>query len=448
MHLREDALKIWNAAVAAADSIRAVQSAVSVRNDVLSIAGREFRLTEQCRLLVVGAGKAGAGMAAGVEQALRDTCWFDRLQGWVNIPDDCVRPLERIHLHPSRPAGLNEPTDRAVSGTQEIIRRLESCGPHDVCLVLISGGGSALLCSPVAGISLEEKLLITRALSRAGATIDELNLVRTHLSLVKGGGLARACRAGFLSALVIADVLGDPPQTIASGPVTAREPDPERALQVLHRYLPPEQIPAAVEAAICDYAAAAELLQLDYTIVAANQLSLVAASRMAESLGYRTLVREEPLRGSAAVAGREFLQQLREHRKADNHPCCLLAGGETTVNLSDAGGSAGKGGRNQEFVLAAADSARDADFWHEQLLLSGGTDGEDGPTDAAGAFFDSGVLQQAEQESLDSKSFLQRHDAWNYFAPAGGLLQTGPTHTNVMDIAVGLCGQTAESGEY
>ncbi len=446
MQLREDALKIWSAAVAAADSSAAVHSTINVVDDVLTIAGRNFTLSKDSRLVVVGAGKAGAGMAAGVEQALQGTQWFERLEGWVNIPDDCVRPLERIHLHPARPAGVNEPTGRAVAGTQEIIRRLAACGPHDVCLVLISGGGSALLCSPIAGVSLDEKLLITRLLSLAGATIDELNLVRTHLSLVKGGGLARACRAGFLSALVISDVLGDPPQTIASGPVTAREPDPERALQVLSRYLPPERISASIEDVIRGYVAGSALPELDYTIVAANQLSLTAAARMAESLGYRTLVREDPLQGSAAAAGREFLGQLQVHSDSGSSPCCLLAGGETTVNLADAGGLAGKGGRNQEFVLAAADATLGCDSLDARLLLSGGTDGEDGPTDAAGAFFDSDVLLRAELAGLDLRSFLQRHDSWSFFARTGGLLRTGPTHTNVMDVAVGLCVRGAEPG--
>ena len=438
MNLREDARKIWDAAVAAADSEQAVQTALRVDGEELVVAGHRYSPDGDRRLTVVGAGKAGAGMAAGVERAVGDSVWRGRLQGWVNVPDDCLRPLQKIHLHPARPAGINEPTERAMRGTQEIVSLVSSCRPQDVCLVLISGGGSALLCSPVPGIPLADKLQMTRALSRAGATIQELNHVRTHLSLVKGGGLARACTANALAALVISDVLGDPPETIASGPVTGSNPDPQAAMRILQRYLQPEQIPPTIMQVLAGEHPRQPVADVSYTIVAANQMSLAAAKRTARRLGYATQVQTEPLQGDAAAAGRTFFRSLQQQPASCDRPLCLLAGGETTVDLSDAGQAAGKGGRNQEFVLAAAAAAPSGNLWSGKLLLSGGTDGEDGPTDAAGAFFDETLLRAVAASEIPADDYLRRHDAWNFFAGIGGLLRTGPTHTNVMDIAVGL----------
>ncbi|MBL8812531.1 MAG: DUF4147 domain-containing protein, partial [Planctomycetaceae bacterium] len=206
MSVREDAIRIWRAGVDSVNSSQAVSRAVAVQDDALVIAGQRFELSEVNRVEVVGAGKAGAGMAAGFEQALDGTPWFDRLSGWVNVPSDCVRSLKKIHIHPGRPPGVNEPTEDVIVGTNEIVRRVQSLGSRDLCVVLLSGGASALLCSPVEGVSLEDKLQLTRMLAASGAPIQELNLVRTQLSNVKGGRLALRCSSGHMMTLVISDV--------------------------------------------------------------------------------------------------------------------------------------------------------------------------------------------------------------------------------------------------
>jgi hydroxypyruvate reductase len=235
--LRDDALAIWYAGLDAVRSDRLVQDAVQVRGEHLIVGDQRLALREIRRLAVVGCGKAGAGMAAGLEAALGEPLMRDKqLTGWINVPDDCVRPLPRIHLHGARPAGVNEPTAAGAAGAERILELVRSLGDDDVCLCLISGGGSALLPAPAEGITLDDKLVVTRHLSAAGANIRELNTVRKQLSRIKGGGLARACGAGRLIALIISDVLGDPLDVIASGPTVADASTPQQALEILDQF--------------------------------------------------------------------------------------------------------------------------------------------------------------------------------------------------------------------
>jgi glycerate 2-kinase len=230
--LRRDALQIWRAGVAAVDSTRLVRDALSIEGDRLVVDDDEIDLTKIRRIVVVGCGKAGAGMAAGVEEALGDgLAQSHDLRGWVNVPEDCVRRLKYIELHGARPAGRNEPTEAGVLGTIRMLEMVELAGPDDLVICLISGGGSALMPAPINGVSLADKQAVTKFLSGAGANIAELNTVRKALSRVKGGGLARSCRAGRLIAIVISDVLGDPLDVIASGPTvpsTTTAADAER----------------------------------------------------------------------------------------------------------------------------------------------------------------------------------------------------------------------------
>lgn len=446
MTRRNDAIEIWKAGVAAADSAAAVRQQVTCSGNSLTIAGRTIDLADAGRLEVVGAGKAGAGMAAGFEQALRGTLLFDRLTGWINVPEDCVRPLQKLHLHGGRPAGLNEPTQAVIEGTQEILRRVSVLGPEDVCVVLLSGGGSALLCSPVPEITLEDKLSVTRLLSGSGAPIQELNLVRTQLSLVKGGRLAAACRAGLLVTLIVSDVIGDPLDVIGSGPTYPVNARREAAIAVLERRGLLERVPARVATFLRQAVPQGTPVtpELVHRIVASNTVSMQAAAARAQQLGYSVAEPLRDIRGAASAEGRNFLNTLAmlgERASAESAPTkgiCLLAGGETTVNVASAGAEVGKGGRNQEFVLAAAVANPDPATWEKLVILSGGTDGEDGPTNAAGALCDAEILQAITTQGLHAAEALRRHDAWTLFQQVSGLLVTGPTHTNVMDLAVGL----------
>ncbi len=451
MQLRDDALSIWRAGLSAVDSAAAVRRSIRICGNTLMIAGQSLPADETSRIEVLGAGKAGAGMAAGFEAALADTPWFERLSGWVNVPADCLLPLQRIHLHPARPPGRNEPTPAVVSGTDEILRRARDLRENDICIVLLSGGASALLCSPIPGVTLQDKLEVTRLLSASGAPIQELNLVRTQLSRIKGGGLANAVTGSRLIVLVISDVIGDPLEVIGSGPTIVMAPRKTEAIEILRRRELWNRIPDSVRNWLLHpsgplhsedpSASGACGTRVHHEIVASNTIALEAAAVRASELGYRLLPVQSCIRGEAAVAGRVFAERLFEASRCSGR-WCLLGGGETTVNLHShvelSAEIAGLGGRNQEFVLAAAAASPAAVDWEQTVLLCGGTDGEDGPTVAAGAFCDAEVLACAQSLGLNLPDFLRRHDSFNLFRQIGGLLITGPTQTNVMDIAVGL----------
>jgi len=371
------------------------------------------------------------------------------LTGWVNVPDDCVDFREsagptRIHLHGARPAGVNEPTPQGGAGAERILQLVQSLAPDDLCLCLISGGGSALLPAPAAGITLEDKLAVTRHLSAAGANIQQLNIVRKQLSRIKGGGLVRVCAANRLIALIISDVLGDPLEIIASGPTVADPSTPRQALEILEQF---EARQAGVSDRVFQYlekaagqsgsperAATCHVTNL---VIGNIATAVEAAGRFAERRGYVTrTVALQHLEGEAEQVGRELAGEALRMRSRGGRRC-LVHGGEPTVKLVDSS-RRGLGGRNQQLVLAALEYLADrcGDAAHGLTLLSGGTDGEDGPTDAAGAVLDEAVLAGAAAQQLAASDHLARNDAYHFFQPLGALIHTGPTHTNVCDLRV------------
>jgi hydroxypyruvate reductase/glycerate 2-kinase len=437
--LRRHALAIWQAAVAAARPETLIRDALA--DPALPLLDA---VSSASRILVVGAGKAGAAMSAGLEEALTDH--LDRFEGVVNVPAESVRPLRAIRLHAARPAGTNQPTAEGLAGTQEILDLVASAGPQDVGLCLLSGGGSALLPAPVEGVTLADKQQVTQLLHACGATINEMNAVRKHLSRIKGGRLAQAFTGRALFSLIISDVIGDPLDVIASGPTAADPTTYADALAVLDKY----NLRARVPPAVLDHLKRGAGGQVPETpkalpdhvrniVLGNNARSLAAAQSEAHRLGYRILNLGSYIEGETreiafAMAG--IVRSIRAQRQPLPPPLCVLSGGETTVTLGD---SHGLGGRNQEFVLAAAlklgrDGLRDV------VVLSGGTDGEDGPTDAAGAVADNETLIKAERLGLAPADFLARHDAYHFFAATGDLLRTGLTQTNVMDVRVLLVG--------
>ena len=320
-------------------------------------------------------------------------------------------------------------------------------------MVLLSGGGSALLVAPAEGVTLEDKQRVTRLLAGRGASIGELNAVRKRLSAVKGGGLARACGAGRTVCLAISDVIGDPLPVIASGPTVA-DAGGEDPADVLRRFCPdeeelqpavwaavrrgpgPRSVPATVTTRVIGSNAVASRRRLDHIAKAVDCRFLLRGtairSRLRPVAGPSSppsaVAREEGPRCTASRRGR------RRRQAPAALQLCLISGGEPTVTLCE---SPGKGGRNQELVLAAV-----AEVWDDPagfsgaVILSGGTDGEDGPTDAAGAVADDALLAEARRLGLHPRPFLDRNDAYPFFEATGGLLKTGPTHTNVMDLRV------------
>ena len=443
MTLRNDALAIWQAGVDAVDSARLVQRSVQADSDGLTVGTEHFQWHDLDHIEVVGAGKAGAGMARGLLSALCGMPDSVSVNGWVNVPEDCVADCPPVTLHAARPAGVNEPTPAGVTGTQEIVRRVRSLGPRDLCFVLISGGGSALLPAPVPEITLDDKLAVIRLLASRGATIQQLNAVRSQLSLVKGGGLLQQCRAASMFSLIISDVINDPLDVIASGPTHPSSFTAADAVAILRRFDPDEQDtpPAVLRLLARGRQQLKEPVCRHYNlIVGSNQVAVSAAATEAERRNYRVVELGSKNCGEARIQGQQLFAQMRQIQQelqASDRPVCLLAGGETTVRLAETAAER-KGGRNQEVVLAAVCDNPEADDWRNLVLLSGGTDGEDGPTDAAGAIADADVLLKMQQLKIAPSDYLQINNSYPFFDVTNGLVITGPTHTNVMDLAVGL----------
>lgn len=439
----DDLQNIW------AKGVAAVSPELVVRNWVSSFfQSSDFPKATQ-RILVVGGGKAGEAMARGFLSAIPEN--GPKVEGWLNVPQGAPASLRHITLHPARPVGWNMPTAQAMAGSEEMLRIISTARPDDLLICLVSGGGSALMPLPSAGISLEDKQRVTSLLSAAGADISALNCVRKHLSRIKGGRLAEAFfhatrGQGRVISLILSDVIGDSLDVIASGPTV---PDPTTfsdALTILDSHHLAGQVPASVlghlqsgrDGVIPE--TPKKLSGLVHNVVLGNNaMALAAAQDHAEELGYPVLNLGSCLQGETrdlAAFHASLVRSILQYEQPFGPPVCIISGGETTVNL---GVNPGKGGRNQEFALAFLEAMRGTSL-DLVSLLAGGTDGEDGPTHAAGAFVSRETRESAQSLGLNSAEYLSRHDAFHFFEKAGGLFQPGPTGTNVMDLRVILIG--------
>lgn len=375
-------------------------------------------------------------MAEAVEVAFGDRI----TAGLINVKDGHVAPLRRIELcECSHPV----PDQRGVEGTRRIAAMVAGAARGDLVLCLISGGASALTPAPAAPVTLAEKQETTKLLLACGATIHEINAVRKHLSTFKGGQLARLAAPATVIALLLSDVIGDDMSVIGSGPSAPDESTFADAIGVLGKYGIWEQTPAAVRARL----EAAEIetpkpgdplfRQVKNIVVGSNTIAVSAAARRARELGYHPLVLSTVIEGETREIARMHAAIAREvvaSGRPVKRPACVISGGETTVSLGTLAPSA-LGGRNQEFVLAAAlDLAGVAGV----TVLSGGTDGTDGPTDAAGAIGDGETVARAEALGVSAKQHLAAHDSYHFFEALGDLLKTGPTGTNVIDVRLFL----------
>jgi hydroxypyruvate reductase len=420
--------EIFRHALAAVDSGELVRCALRWVGDALEIAGDPVAPAE--RLLVLAAGKAAAAMAGGVEAVAGERI----ARGLAVTRDGCEAALVRVTL---RSAGHPVPDTRSEACAQEVLDFVEAAAPGDRLLVLLSGGASSLLACPAQGLLLEDLAAATRLLLVAGADIEELNAVRKHLSALSGGRLARRARPDRIDVLALSDVPGDRVDVIGSGPFAADPSTYAEALAVLrHRGVLgrlPERVRTHLEAGLRGERAETpkpgdpDLARVRHVLLATNRTAVAAAASAAERAGLRSVALGSALHGEAREAAASLVASARAARAGD--PVCLVAGGETTVAVR----GRGLGGRCQELALAAA---LHLDGGPPTALLAAGTDGNDGPTPAAGAYADEQTLARARRAGLDARIALAANDAHPFFRAEGGLFATGPTRTNVMDLAL------------
>ncbi len=432
MTLRESARSIFDAALAAGD----VRPLV-----VRALAG--IVPPEKGRVLVIGAGKASGAMAATVEGI-----WGDRIvDGLVAVKDGHVAPTRRVRLVE---AGHPVPDERGAEAAEEIRVLAEAAGADDLVLVLVSGGSSALTPAPAPPITLADKQDVTRLLLAAGANIGQLNTVRKHCSMLKGGQLARAASPARVEALLLSDVIGDPLDVIGSGPTAPDDSTFAEALAVLDRFGLRGRAPSAVVERL-ERGARGEIpetpkggdplfARVRNTVIGNNALVVDAAALRARELGFAPHVLTRAFEGEAREAARGFVElarAIREGRGPIAPPACVIAGGETTVTVR----GRGRGGRCQEFALAAALAM---DGMKNAVLLAVGTDGSDGPTDAAGAIVDGESAARGRAKGMNLKARLEDNDANPVFAGLGDLVVTGPTNTNLLDLYLLLLGSGSD----
>ncbi|WP_459557207.1 glycerate kinase type-2 family protein [Lacunimicrobium album] len=434
--MRRHALEIARAGIAAVDPARLMRNVVHVTGRCLSICGETYDTDRIQKLIVIGAGKASAGMAEGFEAALDGTDAFEKLVGQVQIPEGIEAVLKRIVPLAVRPVGINEPTERAVIATQKGVELIASGGEDDLVVVLLSGGASALLSWPVDEIGLELKTKLIRYLSKSGATIEELNTVRSMISMVKGGGLLTCGKARMIT-LAISDVIGDPPHLIGSGPTVSPRHRVEDAIHVLDRYGCDEvEDFRPVYQYLREPGECVRVPSYPYHLIGTNKTAIVAAAKRAEKMGYITHPQtNKQLSGPAERVGKDLLLEAAWTPKSYK-PLCWIYGGETTVQVPK-DGEQHVGGRNQQIALSAL-ITRQKQGINDVLLLSIGTDGEDGPTDAAGGIADQIASDNAKMSGLELTKFLETCNAYYALERIDSLIQTGPTGTNVMDLVVVL----------
>ena len=422
MSLREAARSVFDAALRAADVHPLVRHA---------LAG--LHLAARGRVLVVGAGKASGAMAAAAEDVLGERI----ADGLVAVKDGYLADTTRVRLVE---AGHPVPDARGEAAARQIRVLAESAGADDLLLVLVSGGGSALTPAPVPPITLADKQVMTRLMLAAGANINQLNAVRKHCSRLKGGQLARAAAPARVHALLLSDVIGDPLDVIASGPCAPDASTFADALAILDRFELRSRAPTSIVERL-ERGARGEIPEtpkpkdpvfraVTNTVIGNNLLVVEAAAAQARALGYAPHVLTRALEGEARDVARTLVGLAREIQAGRGPvapPACLIAGGETTVTVR----GAGRGGRCQEWALAAA---LELDGVDGIVALAAGTDGTDGPTDAAGAVADGATVKRARERGDDPRARLAQNDSNPVFAALGDLVVTGPTNTNLLDL--------------
>ncbi len=433
--LRMDAGVIFQNGIKAVEPGTAVKRFCRLEGNHLFVGKNVYDLSCFKNIFVIGFGKAAAPMTAAIEDLLKERI----TRGAINVKYGHIEKLQRIQLVE---AGHPVPDINGENGTKQIVKIAESAGIDDLVICLISGGGSALFSLATQNLTLQDQQDTIKVLLACGATINEINTIRKHMSCVKGGRLAALVHPATLISLILSDVVGDDMDIIASGPTV---PDPSTfsdCVDILNKYGIMDDMPPLVLAHIKAGVLNADLEspkpgdpvfeKTDHLIIGSNMEAILASQNKAESLHYNTIVLSSMIEGETKDVAKVHIAIAKEILKTGHPlptPACILSGGETTVTIK----GKGKGGRNQEFVLA---SAMDIAGMENIVVLSGGTDGNDGPTDAAGAMADNCTLKRAEALGLDPVAFLNGNDSYHFFQKLDDLLMTGPTNTNVMDLRV------------
>jgi hydroxypyruvate reductase len=425
--------RVMQAALAAVEPGEAVRRALRRDGDRVTVGERSYDPRSYDRVIVVGAGKASAPMAAAVEEVLGDQV----ADGLVVVKHGHTDPTRTVRL---REASHPIPDESCVDGTGELVSLLETTGPRDLVVVVLSGGGSALMLLPAEGISLADMQQTTDLLLRGGATINELNTIRKHLEQAKGGGLARLAAPSDVLALVLSDVVGNPLDVIASGPTVPDTSTFADSCAIVDRFGIWDRLPASVarrlrdgrDGKIPDTPKPGDPLfeRVQTVVVASNELAAEAGVRWAEAEGLSALLLSTYVEGEAREVAKVVAALAREEAASDRplrRPACLILGGETTVQVR----GNGVGGRNQELALAASLKIAGLD---DVVIAALATDGNDGPNDATGALVDGSTVARARSRGLDPEAYLANNDAYHFFEGLGDLLITGPTNTNVNDL--------------
>jgi len=431
---------IFSKALSAVDPSKILKDRIRIEKDRLWIrieenSEKNFDLNTFHKIFLVGTGKASNSMAKAVEEIFGDRM----TKGVVTTKYGHLLPLKKTEIIE---AGHPIPDQKGYEGAKKIQGLLKKSGPKDLVIFILSGGGSALLPFPADGIELKEKQEMTQLLLDCGADIKEINTIRKHISRMKGGWLTRWAYPSTVIGFILSDVVGDQLDVIGSGPTV---PDPstfEEAWEILKKYdLLNEIAPSIQKHLILGKEGKVEetpkpgnvVFERVYnSLIGSNILALRAAEKEATSLGLNTLILSSSIEGETREASRFHTAIAKEVISSGNpipKPACILSGGETTVTIK----GNGLGGRNQEFALAGA---LEISGIEKVVLLSGGTDGTDGPTDASGAMVDHTTVHRAKSMGLDPKAHLENNDAYPFFQKLGDLLITGPTHTNVMDVRI------------
>jgi glycerate 2-kinase len=431
---------IFSKAVSAVDPSQRLKDMIRVEKDHFLIKTEEysekvFHLAVFKKIFLMGSGKASCSMAQTLEEIFGNRI----TKGVIAVKYGHLLPLKTIEIIE---AGHPIPDQKGFEGAQKIQALLKESGPEDLVIFLLSGGGSALLPFPVDGITLGEKQQMTQFLLDCGADIKEINTIRKHISQIKGGWLARWAYPSTVIGFILSDVVGDQLDVIGSGPTVPDISTFEEAWGILEKYdLIKKVAPSIQKHLLLGKEGKVEetpkpgdptFQKVHNILIGSNILALRAAENEASSLGLHTLILSSSIAGDTREAARFHSAIAKEVISSENpipRPACIISGGETTVTVK----GHGLGGRNQEFALAGA---LEINGLEKVVLLSGGTDGTDGPTDASGAVADHTTVRRARSMGLDPKVYLENNDAYPFFQRLGDLLMTGPTHTNVMDVRI------------